>query len=167
MIAYQSGESTGSLSFVTYIICQYISHIYPLNSAGQKLKNLIYFCSGNTNFTLDIKPQQQNPWFIDYRSLPRDSHMDSPCVLFMKAQRPPGCISPLRREEMRGLAQVDLDGAAEQELQLLGVFRCTGHCHGLMGCWRYRRMAGRYVRSKLGLQRREELANYMDVYDVI
>ena len=38
-----------------------------------------------------------------------------------------------------------------------------------MGWWDAdaRRMAGRYVRSKLGLQRREELANYMDVYDVI
>lgn len=58
--------------------------------------------------------------------------MDSPCVLVMKAQQPPGCISPLRREEMRGLAQVDLEGAAEQELQLLGVFRCTGRWLGGM-----------------------------------
>lgn len=114
----------------------YIYHIYPLNSAGQKLKNLIYVFLATLNSPIDIKPQEQNPWFIDYRSLPRNSHMDSPCVLFMKAQRPPGCISPFSREEMRGLAQVDLDGAAEQELQLLGVFRCTGHCHGLMGCWR-------------------------------
>jgi hypothetical protein len=63
MIAYQSGESTGSLSFVTYIISQYIYiyHIYPLNSAGQKLKNLIYVFLAILNSPIDIKPQEQNP----------------------------------------------------------------------------------------------------------